>query len=547
MRLKKRRGVFYTPARLAEILVAWSVRSSSDVVLEPSFGGCEFIAALQRRFLELGKQNPVANIYGCDVDVAAFRHHLPNAIGRAFNKQQFRKMDFLKLRLAAFPIDRFDAVVGNPPYVSYHNMFKTQRAAAASTGQDTEFRLSRMASLWAYFVFHSLKFLKEDGRMAWVLPGSLLHADYGKELLHELSWRFNRVCVISLSERVFLKEKVSESTEVLVCDGYRRTRSNGDVEIIPSKNVEQCGEILKSWPSTKLKGLALNGRAALALTRADQLSAFEQIRIRQDVSRLKDVARISIGIVTGLNRFFILDEPTALKLRLPWAALTPIFAKFGIAPGVRILSKDLVAAMDHGLKCLLLDGAKASQYPTLRSYFDGLETTVREKNITFKKRADWKCADDKRIPDAFLPYMHHGGPRLVLNECSVNATNTIHRVYFDSTVSAARRRLIAVSVLSTFSQLSAEIEGRTYGGGVLKHEPTEASRIQMILPHDLNRAETENLFRNVDVLLRKGCNAEATELVDEKILAAMERPPKQTEWKSMRATLRHLRERRLAA
>src|SRR5713101_5845559 len=181
MRLKKRRGVFYTPARLAEIVVAWGIRSKDDIALEPSFGGCEFIAALQRRFIDIGNKNPLRNIYGCDVDRAAFTKHLPEAIGVNFDNDHFRKTDFLSVQPCAFQPDAFTVALGNPPYVSYHNMFKSQRGAALLAGRDEEFQLSGMASLWAYFVFHALKFLRENGRMVWLLPGSLLHADYGKE------------------------------------------------------------------------------------------------------------------------------------------------------------------------------------------------------------------------------------------------------------------------------------------------------------------------------------------------------------------------------
>jgi adenine-specific DNA-methyltransferase len=543
MRFKKRRGVFYTPARLAELLAAWSIRSNGEVVLEPSFGGCGFIEAIKKRFVELGSTSPLENIFGCDVDPIAFKRHLPKAVGKVLDQRHFRKTDFLSLEADAFPT-LFDAVIGNPPYVSYHNMFKRQRVMAAAISSDSEFRLSGMASLWAYFVFHSLKFVKEGGRMGWLLPGSVLHADYGKKLLRELSRRFDRVAVISLHERVFSNERVSETTEVLICDGYRGTNSQGEVEVVSASSVDDCARFLEGWRTADWKGIGLNCRAVSALTGLEALSGFERIGARSDVVRLTEVARIAIGIVTGANRVFIINEATARDHRIPDHALKPIFAKFGAASGIRLLSRDLSTARRRGASLLLVDGAKVKESQAVRSYFDAVPKKFREKNITFAKHADWRCPDDAHIPDAFFPYMHHLGPRLVLNECGVNTTNTIHRVYFNSNISSTRRKWIAISLLSTFSQLSAEIEGRSYGAGVLKHEPGEAGQIRVLIPDSLTDEAVKNLFKHTDVLLRTGRGTEATKLVDDAIFSSMSLPRSHVDWKSLGGTLKQVRARR---
>jgi adenine-specific DNA methylase len=545
MRLKKRRGVFYTPARLAEVLAAWSIRSKSDLVLEPSFGGCGFIAALQRRFTDIGNKTPLKNIFGCDVDPTAFKRHLPDAIGVEFDKKHFRKADFLSLDSDAFPISNFSAVLGNPPYVSYHNMFRTQRVAAATVGTDREFRLSGMASLWAYFVFHSLKFVRENGRMAWLLPGSLLHANYSKELLHELARRFARVAVISLSERIFLDDGVSETTEILLCDGYHDAYFQRDVEVTQARNIDSCAAFLHLWHTRDWNGAVLNGRAIPALVGAKKLSIFEEISARTDVVKLDDLASISIGIVTGANRLFILNETAALEHRLSLTALKPILAKFSASPGIRLVPRDLLSAMGRGIPSLLVDGTKAKGCKAVRSYFAAVPKAFRKKNVTFGKHSDWRCPDDNRAPDAFFPYMHHTGPRLVLNHCGVNATNTIHRVYFKSDVNDVQRKLAVISLLSTFSQLSAEIEGRSYGAGVLKHEPGEAREIRLVLPELLSEQRITSLFKRIDSLLRQNLPGEAAALVDRELIAGMREPPSQKDWKSLRITLKQLRARRL--
>ena len=128
--------------------------------------------------------------------------------------------------------------------------------------------------------------------------------------------------------------------------------------------------------------------------------------------------------------------------------------------------------------------------------------------------------DDGRIPDAFFPYMYHYGPRLILNEADTTSTNTIHRVYFKSDVCPSSipgdtwRKVCAISILSTFSQLSGEIQGRCYGAGVLKHEPSEASRIRLVIPQSLDVQKVNAVFQQVDTALRENQGGKAQRHAD---------------------------------
>tara|TARA_Y100000766_G_C18762010_1_gene533883 strand:- start:266 stop:601 length:336 start_codon:yes stop_codon:yes gene_type:complete len=72
---------------------------------------------------------------------------------------------------------------------------------------------------------------------------------------------------------------------------------------------------------------------------------------------------------------------------------------------------------------------------------------------------------------------------------------------------------ISISLLSSFSQLSAELEGRAYSSGVLKIEPSSGRRIQILM----NEAIMDDLVlakRNVDKLLIRGEQSRATDIVD---------------------------------
>jgi len=99
-------------------------------------------------------------------------------------------------------------------------------------------------------------------------------------------------------------------------------------------------------------------------------------------------------------------------------------------------------------------------------------------------------------------------------------------------------------MVSTFSQISAEIEGRSYGGGILKHEIGEASKIQLLLPNGASKTLINRTFDKIDQLLRQGKAHRATNVADAFLTAQM---PKLLSISSLRALhlcLKHLREYR---
>lgn len=103
---------------------------------------------------------------------------------------------------------------------------------------------------------------------------------------------------------------------------------------------------------------------------------------------------------------------------------------------------------------------------------------------------------------------------------------------------------MAVSILSSFSQLSAEIEGRGYGSGVLKHEPSEARRIRVLIPANLNAEQIAIAFKTVDDLLRKGLRREAQNAADEFVMQEYSPYERLRHVSALRKALAEMRRRR---
>jgi hypothetical protein len=108
-----------------------------------------------------------------------------------------------KLRI---PIE-FDAVVGNPPYISYRrqtNQETVVKALATLPEPITLPRFSGKSDAYVWFIVQATQFLKEGGRLSFVVSSAVLFSDYGIPLIRFLGAHY-KVCAVidSLVERWF--------------------------------------------------------------------------------------------------------------------------------------------------------------------------------------------------------------------------------------------------------------------------------------------------------------------------------------------------------
>lgn len=504
-------GVYYTPKIIAQVLADWAIRTPNDKILEPSFGGCGFLEACVDRLSRLSVTQPVSNIFGCDKDKQAFVH-LSRIFGLSDINRKFLRGDFLTKQPTDFRISNFDAAIGNPPYISLHAMSKVQQHSAFTAMEQHHVALDKRASLWAYFVLHSLSFLKEGGRCAWVLPRSFLQADYSRYVRETLIHNFSKVQAITMEERLFTSMGAKESTVIVLAEGYGQSSHRIlQYHAIDSNALDKLiSNISNEKPITNDFG---------CIASPYTISYFNNIRSHDDCVTLGDCMNVRIGIVTGANDFFIINKSHANKNKLPPFSQRPILAKMHQVTGLELTRKDLNQNKEADLRCLLLDASgKALDHPMVKRYLDSFPKEKKDKNATFKKRCVWHSSDDRHTPDAFFSYMCDQGPRLVLNSAETTSTNTIHRIYFKESLQQSHKKLAAISIMTTFSQLSAELVGRSYGSGVLKLEPNEARRLHLLLPKNIRWQEVQSTYSNINKSLRSGNKKLAIKLADNFIL-----------------------------
>lgn len=509
---RKKLGIFYTPSNITDVLCNWAIRSPNDYIIEPSFGGCGFLESSYQRLSELKNSQPLKQLYGCDIDKNAFDDYLfPKYKNEDFLLgERFIRKDFLELHSEDFPRNSFTACVGNPPYVSYHSMSDEQRVSSLNLAKSLRLKLDKRASLWAYFLLQSINFIEENGRIAFVLPGSFLSSNYSKTIRDFISKKFGKSLAIQMGERLFSSEGTQENTVIILAENFSKKKSaNSDMNVTFVANTANLEDTISSWSKEKGNFNVISSRASYEMISKEIDKTLKNIEEIASTIELSDIATISIGVVTGANNFFVVNKSTVDEWDIHKEYQTPIFSKFRMTNGIKFTPDDYNKKVDEDFPCIFIDtlDKKRIRDKKLQKYLKSFPIKQRESNVTFSKREIWHSPLYKNIPDAFFPYMHNSGPRIILNDAKTLCTNTIHRVFFKEfngkVLSRTQKKFLAISILSSFSQLSAELEGRAYGSGALKIEPGEAKRIKLVFPLGLDENIVNESFDRIDKLLRE--------------------------------------------
>lgn len=506
-------GAFYTPGPIARELVTWAIRAPSDTVLDPSFGSLAFLEAAEARLgtLGAGEAHPGGRLYGIEVDDQAFAAAAARLWSRGASPTLVHQ-DFLSVRPGEL-VPAVDVVVGNPPYLRYqgfnaHNAcFPGLAAAAASVP------LTRLASSWAPFVVHAVRFVAAGGRLAHVLPGQLLHAQYAQAVTDFLCREFRRVAVIAFEERVF----PSAQEEVVLLCAEERGAGPARMEFFSVSSLDDLDvdRLLRRSPKRPRCAGQQRGKLLAELLPPRTRRIYDEAEQAAEVTRLGSLGQVDIGTVTGANSFFLLSSEAAAEFDS--TLFTAAIGRAAHIPGVRFTTRDYRSLQREGARCRLLLITAQTPPDALESVMghvrDGEALELHKRNKCRSRSPWWEIKLPRQpIPNLFMTYCAHRHPRLVINDARVMHTNTLHGVV---TRGRQQARALAVGFYNSLTMLSAELLARSYGGGVLKLEPTEAEALLIPPLSGLDARELQNV---ADRFIRAGDLEGALDVVDPFVL-----------------------------
>lgn len=461
---RKALGIHYTPRWVAELLVSWALDVEEPTILDPSFGGCAFLSAALEHFASRGVQNAANNIFGVDVDKAAWKYG-EELIRRGVPSSNLIRGSFLEPTVLA-KLKKYGAIVGNPPYVRHHLMPDEMIDKAVNVTRSIGIEIPRTASSWAYFTAVSAWMVAEGGRLALVLPGALLHAEYARPVLAYIRKNFETVSLLHLTDRLF--EQTDEESVILLAQSKGKDSGVLHFSSLTTSQIESAikssGSRIASLDDFKLNVLPL-----------EVLNAWQTVTQKTRAFPLGHIAKVRIGIVTGANDFFIrktIDPLFTLRQVQPHPIVTssswlaqPIIRKTTLARYAKDGNRTMLAAISPNKP-----RSKVLASELKRGRKLGLDERYHCRN-----REPWYSINDLESPQAFLGYMGSSASPIVRNDARALCTNAVHRIWCDKQYTDS---IVAFSHSSYFA-FECELRGRHYGGGVLKMEPGKAAMLHV--------------------------------------------------------------------
>ena len=512
---QKLRGGYYTPKPIADFLARWAIQTPTTRVLEPSCGdGILFEAAVKALVARGAEKASAANlIQGIELDPqeAQKASERIQALSGSIFPAHISVGDFFAYCQTYLCENKlFDAIVGNPPFIRYQNFPENHRVMAFYLMQQAGLHPNRLTNSWVPFLVAATLLLKKTGRLAMVIPAELLQVNYAAELRYFLSKYYSYLTLITFKKLVF--DGIQQEIVLLLGEkngsehtGIRTIELDGIDDLASYEHATFLGEQLKEMDHSTEKW-------TMYFLEKEELQLLRALKSNSKLTIAGNVIGVDVGIVTGLNEFFVLTEQQVEKHSLmPYTQR--LVGRSAHLPGILFSESDWLANVEKQSPAFLLNTPDEPLYrlPTeLKEYVTSGEEKGLNKGYKCRIRNRWYVVPSIWIPHAFMLRQVHNYPKIILNNAAATCTDTIHRVQLRNGMPA---RTVTTAFLNSLTFAFSEVIGRSYGGGVLELEPNEAEK----LPLPLIGADTLDV-NELDRLLREGNIYAVLDITDEALL-----------------------------
>lgn len=496
---EKLRGGFYTPEPIASFILKWAFNGNKQLdILEPSCGDGVFLEEIQKGCYEY---NSVTAIEFDEVEAEKSKK-----IG--LDKTNVINADFHDFCIHTR--QKFDLVVGNPPYIRYQYFDKEQQEFASNIFKKAKLKYSKLTNAWVSFVVGSSLLLKEEGKIGFVLPAEILQVSYAQPLREFLAHFYNKINIVSFEKLVF--PDIQQEVVLLLCE-----KNNSKTHLIEHLELKDAEELEKldvsKLKSPKKKIDFKSNKWTFYFLEQNEIDFLEKLQNDKIIPRLNEYAKVEVGITTGSNPFFTVPLSIVQFYGLENYA-KPLVGRSVQVPSAIFTEEDWIKNRNSEARTHFLSFPKMEELNGsvgARDYISWGEENNIHKGYKCRIRDEWQIVPSQRISDALFIRRNNKYPKLIINEAEAFTTDTMHRVTVKERVNL---KALTASYYNSLSFAFAEICGRSHGGGVLELMPNEVERI--LLPYNENNAE---LLPIIDKIIREKKDiSELLKITNEKIL-----------------------------
>ncbi|SLK04342.1 TaqI-like C-terminal specificity domain-containing protein [Enterobacter sp. NFR05] len=492
------RGAIYTRQEVVEFILDLSGYNEHMPLhkmrlLEPSFGKGDFLLPAIRRLVKVWNASASPNSAFDDLkeSICAVELHyetytttfssvvallsdngIEEATAKKLANQWLIRNDFLLLSLN----NKFDVVVGNPPYVRQELIpapLLRQYRKLYTTMYDR-------ADIYVPFIEKSLSLLSKGGSLGFICSDRWMKNRYGGLLRQLISQRFHLKIYIDMTDTSAFHANVTAYPAITIIDNAIPSKTRIahrpaiDAQILANLAASLRAQRLSENSDVGISEIAnvTNGTEPWLLESADQIELIR--RLEKDFPLLEDTGcKVGIGVATGADNVFIgSDESLDVEAdrKIPLAMTQDI-----VTGKVKWLGRFVINPFTDSGQLVDL-----TQYPRLRKYFEMHKSIISNRHCARKKPERWYRTIDRITPSLAKE------PKLLIPDIK-GAGNIVyepgvlyphHNLYYITSTKWDLRALQAI-LLSSVSRLFIATYSTKMRGGYLRFQAQYLRRIRL--------------------------------------------------------------------
>lgn len=306
---KKSFGQYFTPDYVADYMVSLIAKGKSAKILEPSAGEGVFLSALQKV--------DFSNIIGYEVDNSLENRSSATIIYESFVSKEF--------------VERFDVVIGNPPYIRWKNLDTSLKDELSSNILWNK-HFNSLCDYLYIFILKSIELLEENGELIFITPEYWMHTTHSMNLRNYMIDNGYFETIIHFKEAPIF-DKVASSIVI-----FKFVKSKKDIpdsvkyieyETNKKLNAEVLSEVsqnnfLQGWKYFEIGQFKKNSKwlfapdnIVLELTNFEvhcsKNNYLDSSLIDETLITLGQISDIGNGMVSGLDKAFQLPDTLTLN------------------------------------------------------------------------------------------------------------------------------------------------------------------------------------------------------------------------------------------